>query len=300
MRVAGAVDIGATRTKLGIVAEDGRVIERESIPTNARAEPASLIDRVGIALEPLLHAAGAHGTLEPGVGISVAGFLDPEHTTMVANANLPLLCGFPLRRELEQRLGRACRLEVDSNASTVAEYRFGAARGSERFLGITIGTGLGGGVILQGQLLRYTGGCAGDLGHVIVAPNGRRCSCGAQGCLEAMVCSAAVSERAGNKDVREIVRDAERGDGRAIEAFAETARWLGMGLASLSPLFAPDTIIVGGGVAAAGDLLLEPTRASFRANAGDDFRDRVRIAGSEFGGWEGIVGAASLIFEPLS
>jgi glucokinase len=115
-----------------------------------------------------------------------------------------------------------------------------------------------------------------------------------------MVCSAAVSERAGNKDVREIVRDAERGDGRAIEAFAETARWLGMGLASLSPLFAPDTIIVGGGVAAAGDLLLEPTRASFRANAGDDFRDRVRIAGSEFGGWEGIVGAASLVFEPLS
>jgi glucokinase len=111
-----------------------------------------------------------------------------------------------------------------------------------------------------------------------------------------MVCSAALSERGGGS-VREVVKAASRDEQRARDALSETGRWLGLGLASLSPLFAPDTIVVGGGVAAAGELLLEPVRASYRRHAAPEFRDRVRLVGSAFDGWEGLIGAGSLMLE---
>jgi glucokinase len=245
----------------------------------------------------MLDAAAADATPVSGVGVSVAGFLDRQHASMFGNANLPALCGFPLRRSLEERLATDCRLEVDSNAAALAEFRHGAGRGAARLLAVTVGTGLGGGVIVDGALLRYTGECAGDLGHVIVEPTGRRCTCGARGCLEAMVCSAALSERAGGRPVRAVIGAARAGDARSTAALSETGWWLGLGLASLAPLFGPDRVVVGGGIAAAGDLLLEPARASFRAHAAPDLAAGAPIVGSTFDGWEGMVGAAALLLE---
>lgn len=297
MRLAAAIDIGGTRTKIGVVAEDGSIVTRATIPTSG-GDPLPLVDGIVSTLGPMLDAQRA-ARMVLGVGVSVAGFLDHDRAAMVGNANLPALCGFPLRRALEQRLGLDCRLEVDSNAAVVAEYRYGAGQGSARLLGVTVGTGLGGGVIIDGALLRYTGECAGDLGHVILDPTGRRCSCGARGCLEALVCSAALSERAGSRWARDVMTSAKRGEPRAVDALAETGRWLGLGLASLSPLFAPDRIVVGGGIAAAGDLLLNPTRASYRAHASAELQN-VQIHGSSFGGWEGMVGAASVVLDPLA
>lgn len=297
MRLAGAVDIGATRTKIGIVGEDGAVVRRATIRTSATGGP--LVVGIASTLRPMLDAAAARCDGVPGVGVAVAGFLDAERTAMIFNANLPALRDFPLRRVLEERLDADCRLEVDSNAAVVAEHRFGAGRGAARLLGVTVGTGLGGGVIVNGELLRFTGECAGDVGHIILDPDGRRCTCGARGCLEALVCSAAVAERSGGRGARDAVSRAQKGEARAVEALAVTGRWLGLGLASLSPLFAPDRIVVGGGIAAAGDALLEPARASYRSHASPDFRDRVELVGSTFGGWEGIVGAASLLLDPL-
>ncbi|MBI4419706.1 MAG: ROK family protein, partial [Gemmatimonadetes bacterium] len=233
MRTAGAIDIGGTGTKIGIIAEDGSVFARTTIPTSADRGPPQLVDRIASTLRPMIEAAAANGNAASGVGVSIAGFLDRDHAAMFANANLPALWGFPLRTALEERLALPCRLEVDSNASTVADYRYGAGRGSTRLLGVTIGTGLGGGVIIDGRLLRYTGECAGDLGHIIVDPKGRLCTCGANGCLEAMVCTAAVSERAGGLEVREVVSRAQRGERVARDALGETGRWLGLGLGSL-------------------------------------------------------------------
>ena len=299
MKRAAAIDIGGTRTKMGIVAEDGSIVRRATISTSAAGEPTSLVGGIVATLRPMLDAAATDGGAASGIGISVAGFLDRAHTAMIDNANLPALCGFPLRHALEDRLALPCYLEGDSNAAVVAEYRHGAGRGSARLLGVTVGTGLGGGVMIDGHLLRYAGECAGDLGHIIVDPSGRRCTCGAQGCLEAMVCSASLSERANGRHVRDIVKRAQHGEELALHALAETGRWLGLGLASLSPLFLPDRIVVGGGVAAAGDLLLEPVRSSYRTHASPAFRERVQIVGSSFGGWEGIVGAASLFLDPL-
>jgi glucokinase len=218
---------------------------------------------------------------------------------MIENANLRGLCGFPLRPAFEERFALECRLEVDSNAAVLAEYRYGAGQGVRRLLGVTLGTGLGGGVIIDGALLRHTGQCAGDVGHIILDPDGPPCTCGARGCLEAMVSSAALSGRAGGRSVRDVITGARAGDEESVTALAETGRWLGLGLASLSPLLAPDVIVVGGGIAAAGELLLEPTRASYQEHAAPDHGRSVRIIGSQFHGWEGLVGAACLFLDPL-
>jgi glucokinase len=298
MRVAGAVDIGGTRTKIGVVTQDAQVVKRATISTTEGGDPLPLVDGIARTLRPFLDEATSAGDEVAGVGVSVAGFLDPQHTTMVANANLPALCNFPLRAALEERLGVACHLEVDSNAATLGEYRHGAGAGARRLLGVTVGTGLGGGVILEGAMLRYTGECAGDLGHIIVAPNGRECTCGAHGCLEAMVCSAALVQRARRRAVRDIVNAAQRGDKRARTAINETARWLGIGLASLTPLFAPDRIVVGGGVSASGNLLMRPVRKAYATHVAPEFRN-TEIVSSSLHGWEGMVGAASIVFDPM-
>ena len=299
MRLVGAVDIGGTSTKIAMVAEDGTIVSRGRVATTRGGDPVPLVEAIASVLGPMLDRATADGTTPLGIGISVAGFLDPGRSAMVENANLPALCGFPLRRAFEQRFPFDCRLEVDSNAAAAAEYRFGAARGANRVLGVTIGTGLGGAVIIDGALLRYTGECAGDLGHIILDPEGPQCSCGSQGCLEAFVSSGALSARAAGRSVRETIAGARSLDMSAVTALAETGGWLGLGLASLAPLFAPDVIVVGGGVAAAGDVLLEPARASYRAHAAPELARKARIVGSSFEGWEGIVGAASLFFDPL-
>ena len=299
MRIAGAIDIGGTSTKIGIVGEDGSIVSRERVPTSLQGEPLAIIEAIGSSLLPMLDAANAKGHVAVGIGVSVAGFLTPDRSAMVHNANLPALREFPLRRALEQRLSIECRLEVDSNAAVIAEYQHGAGRGSQRLLGVTVGTGLGGGVIIDGQLLRFNGECAGDLGHVIVERNGRLCTCGARGCLEAMVNTVALMERGGGRPVPEIVERAREGQDSARKALAETGFWLGLGLASLSPIFSPDTIVVGGGVASAGDLLLGPTLASYRKHARPEFT-QTDVIGSAFNGWDGIVGAASLFLHPVS
>ena len=299
MRLAGAIDIGGTNIKLGIVGEDGTIVTRKSVPTSRDGEPGPLVDSIVASLAPMIAEASRDGNAVSGIGVSVAGFLDPERLGMIHNANLVALREFSLRRALEERFSLDCPLEVDSNAAVVAEYRHGSGRGAARLLGVTLGTGLGGGVIIDGQLLRFTGECAGDIGHIIVAPDGRMCTCGARGCLEAMVNVAALSERGGGRSVRDIITSARRGDQAAVKALSETGWWLGLGLASLSPLFSPDVIVVGGGISAAGDLLLEPTRASYHTHVTPEFRQNTRVVGSTFEGWEGMIGAASQFLDPL-
>src|SRR5687767_11067106 len=130
MRLAGAVDIGGTGTKLGVVGDGGRIIRRGTIPTAASGDPLPLMDAIASTLQPMLDAVAddEHATL--GIGVSVAGFLDRARTAMVENANLPALCGFPLRRAFEERFALECRLEVDSNAAVIAEYLHGSGHQS--------------------------------------------------------------------------------------------------------------------------------------------------------------------------
>jgi hypothetical protein len=134
MRLAGAVDIGATNTKIGIVGEDGRIFRRTTIPTKSGSEPRHLVDAIAAELRPMLDAVTDERNQVVAIGIAIAGFLDREHTMMIANANLRDLCEFPLRRAFEERFELDCHLEVDSNATTMAEYRFGMGRGTTNLL----------------------------------------------------------------------------------------------------------------------------------------------------------------------
>ncbi len=287
---AVGIDIGGTSVKVGLVDESGTLLSRASFPTPPGGAPSQLMDGLARALPKLLA-----GRPVESVGVSVAGFLDPGREVMSYNANLPELSGFPLREAIAARFSCAVRLEVDSNAAAHAEYRFGAGQGARRLLFLTLGTGVGGGVVVNGELLRFTGECAGDLGHVIVEPGGRRCPCGALGCLEALV-SRPTLEELGGRPAYELIEAARRGEAKAVMLFAEAGRWLGLGLASLSHLFQPDRIVIGGGLATAGECLFDASRASFAANASPHFSAGVEVLPARFHGHEGVIGAAGLFF----
>jgi glucokinase len=291
-----AIDIGGTSTKLGIVAADdpGRVAYATSVATPVGGAARSLLDRVGAAGRQLIQEAAGAGLATGAVGVSVAGFIDEARERMVYNANLGELSAAPLKQEIETLFRLPATLEVDSNAAAWGEHRYGAGRGRSRMMMLTIGTGVGGGVVCDGVLQRFTGGCAGDMGHVIVEPGGRRCSCGAHGCLEALIGSDGLSERAGGRDVRAVIEAAHAGEPDAVAVMTETGRLLGLGLASLAHIFAPQLIIIGGGISTAGDHLLAPTRQSFLAECAPFFSDGVELEQALLGNAAGMVGVADI------
>ncbi|HEV7255795.1 MAG TPA: ROK family protein [Mesorhizobium sp.] len=288
MRRAIGVDIGGTSVKAGLVNESGALLAQAFAPTPDDGDPVRLLAALREMLEPLL----AQGAVE-GVGVSVAGFLDPGRDRMSYNANLPGLSGFPLRAAVAEATGRPARLDVDSNAGGLAEQRFGAGQRARRLLFVTVGTGVGAAVLVEGEPLRVTGECIGDPGHVIVAPGGRRCPCGARGCVEAMVGRATLEEES-DLPARELIERGREHDPAALAVFAQAGRYLGLALASLAHLFQPDRIVIGGGTATVGEPLLKPAWESFLSNASPHFAEGVPVVSARFNGHEGVIGAAGL------
>jgi len=270
MRLAGAVDIGATNTKIGIVGEDGRVFRRTTIPTRSGNEPDHLVDAIAAELRPMLDAVTDERNQVVAIGIAIAGFLDREHTMMVANANLRGLCDFPLRRAFEERFELDCHLEVDSNATTMAEYRFGMGRGITNLLGMVFGTGVGGGFVVNGKPWHGVLGMAGEIGHMTVIPEGRPCLCGNRGCLEQYAsatairraameaadsgespCLAAARAQDSALTARTVYACAQAGDPAAMRIFAVAGSALGIALGNLINAFNLPLYVIGGGVSRA-------------------------------------------------
>jgi glucokinase len=235
-----------------------------------------------------------------GTGLSVAGFVDADRTRMIYNENLGGLSGIPLRDEMQHLFGRPAVIECDSNAAAWGEFCHGAGQGSDRMVMLTLGTGVGGGVVCDGRLLRHTGGCAGDMGHVIVVPGGRPCSCGARGCLEALAGAAGISARAGGRSVRDIIAAALAGDRDAAETIGETGRLVGLALATHAHLFAPRVIVIGGGVSAAGALLRDAIEASFRRETAPFFASGVAVRLAATGPDAGMIGVADALRAALA
>ena len=250
-----AVDIGGGTTKVAAVSATGAVRGLTVFPT-ASAGGDELVERVAAAVPERL----------PRAGVSVAGFVDEARRRMVYNPNLPWLEGYPLAESLQRRLAAGVSLDADSNRACLAEYRLGAGRGARRFLCLTLGTGAGGGMIVDGELVRLAHGGLGDIGHVIVEPGGPRCAAGCRGCLEAMMAMEP--------------RDWPR-----------LGRWLGIALASCAAVLFPDMIAVAGGLAEAGDKLLAPARAAVQETAGDFYRQGLTIVNAHFGWSAPLVGA---------
>jgi glucokinase len=311
-RLAIGIDIGGTKVAAGIVDETGQVLDRLR-----RETPTTSPEAVeGTIAEVVTELRRHHRQRIWGVGIGAAGFVDADRATVLFSPHLAWRRE-PLREAIRRRTGLRVVVENDANAAAWAEWRFGAARGEDDLVCINLGTGIGGGMLFNGQLYRGHFGIAGEFGHMQVVPAGHRCECGNRGCWEQYASGNALVrearelaqanspvihpllERAGG-DPRAITGPlvtaaAQAGDPAAVELLTEVGQWLGVGIASLAAAFDPGLFIVGGGVSDAGDLLIGPARESFRKTlTGRGFRPEARIVRTALGNEAGMIGAADL------
>ena len=314
MRILLGIDIGGTNVKAALVSVDGAVVSFASTGWSGGA-PADAVDAAASLYEQLL--ADGHDQTPAACGCGCAGLVDRRAGVVRSSPNLPSWHDVKLQEALEKRLSLRTTLENDANAAAYAEYVAGAARGATNAVMLTLGTGVGGGIILEGRLYRGSHGTAGEIGHSTVSFDGPPCSCGARGCLEALTSAASIVARAtelmsGGRSsslaevaagraltARDVGEAANRGDDVAVEALAAAGASLGAGLASVVQILDPDVIVIGGGVAAVGEHLLEPARREMEARVQDaDFR-APRIVPAELGGAAGVVGAALLARDGL-
>jgi len=313
-RLSVGIDIGGTKVAGGLVAEDGTVVARARRDTPHRSKsPGVVEDTIVEVVSELLDLAD-----DPvvAVGIGAAGFVAADRATVVFAPHLSWR-GEPLEANLQRRVPVPISVDNDANAAAWAEWRFGAAQGETHLMMITLGTGIGGALLFDGQVVRGKYGIAGEFGHMQVVPGGQRCECGNRGCWEQYASGNALVREArslmtANSPVASdlldrvegdpmaltgplITQAAREGDPTATELLGEIGQWLGVGIANLAAAFDPGTFVVGGGVSAAGDLLLAPARATFRRHlTGRGYRPEARIVAAQLGNDAGLIGAADL------
>lgn len=318
MSTSIGIDIGGTKVSGGVLDEEGRILVRTRRDTPDRSNaPRVVEDTIVEVIEELLGLAQDAKVERPAtVGVGAAGFVAADRSTVVFAPHLSWR-NEPLREALGTRLDLPISIDNDANAALWAEHRFGAARGATHAVMITLGTGIGGAIIVGGHLMRGRYGIAGEFGHMQVVPGGQRCECGNRGCWE--------QYSSGNALVREarglamanspmatdllahvggdpaaltgpmITEAAKAGDATATELLAEIGHWLGVGIANLAAALDPEIFVIGGGVNAAGDLLLGPARDTFsRQLTGRGYRPAASIVAARFGPDAGLIGAAAL------
>jgi glucokinase len=308
------VDVGGTKIAAGVVDPAGRLVEkvRVSTPaTTAVAVEAGIVEAVLRLLDR--HRAAA-------VGVAVAGFVDEKRSLLRFAPNLPM-AERPLRQLIGDQVGLPVVVENDANAAAWGEFQFGGGRGTRDVVLLTVGTGLGGAIVLEGRLVRGAFGSAGEFGHVRMVPGGLLCGCGNYGCWEQYASGSALLREAralarsqpqlakrllelagGDPEAiigRMVTQAAAEGDGSARGLLAELGRWLGEGIADLANVLDPAAVVIGGGVSEAGDLLLGPAREAYEAllSAGSH-RPHLQIVAAELGNDAGLIGAADLARQP--
>lgn len=310
------VDFGGTAVKIGLVDARGCVTATSQLASQLMARPAEFVSGLGRAVEALTASVGIRPSRLLGIGVGAPGPVDAQRGVVRSLVNVPGWRDVPLRERLERRLGCRCAVENDANLFALGEWRYGAGRDARQLIGLTLGTGVGGGLIFDGALFRGAAGAAGEIGHMVIDPHGSRCACGARGCLEAHVGTAALVRlarraiRRGRGPLRALARDARgtitpaliseaarRGDPSATKIWEAVGGWLGLGLASLVNVLDPDRIVIGGGVANAWRWFAPRLLQTVREQAMPVSAARVRIVRAQLGERAGIVGAAVLIHQ---
>jgi glucokinase len=308
-RLAVGLDIGGTKIAGGVVGADGRIVERTRVPTPQDTE-------AEVTVTTLATVIGDLRSRRPDVeaiGVGAAGLVEWPAGRIVWAPHNPYR-DLPLRRLLHELTGLPTVVDNDANAAAWAEARFGAGTGSDDMILLTVGTGVGGGLVLGGHVYRGINGMGAEMGHMIVDPDGAPCSCGSRGCLEAMVSGTAL-ERMGREAVLAdpdsglarhvgdpdlitgplVYAAAMAGDATARGLFDLMGYWLGVGIASLITIFDPELVVVGGGMIATGDLLLAPARVSLQHYVfGRAYRTLPPVVPARLGPDAGLVGAATL------
>ncbi|WP_165990133.1 ROK family glucokinase, partial [Streptomyces sp. YIM 98790] len=306
------IDIGGTKVMAGVVDADGRILERIRAETPEKSKSPRVVEDV--ITELVLDLSDRHDV--HAVGIGAAGWVDTDRSRVLFAPHLAWR-NEPLREKLAARLAVPILVDNDANAAAWAEWRFGAGRADDHLVMITLGTGIGGGILEEGRLKRGAYGVAGEFGHMQVVPGGHRCPCGNRGCWEqyssgnALVREARelaaadsptahrllerVDGRTGDITGPLVTELARQGDPMCVELLEDIGRWLGVGLANLAAALDPSCFVIGGGVSDAEDLLIAPARDAFRRQlTGRGYRPEARIVRARLGADAGMVGAADL------
>jgi len=318
-RLAIGIDIGGTKVAGGVVDVDGNVTHRARRDTPDRSKSPSVVEGTIVeVVTELLQFVGPESVAA--VGIGAAGFVAADRATVVFAPHLSWRHE-PLRQALQKRVSVPIFVDNDANAAVWAEWKFGAAQGETHVIMITLGTGIGGGILINAQVQRGRFGIAGEFGHMQVVPGGHRCECGNRGCWEQYASGNALVREArsllsanspiardlldrvdgvvGNLTGPLITEAARDGDPTARELLAEIGHWLGLGIANLAAAFDPGMFVIGGGVSAAGDLLLVSARETFKRQlTGRGYRPEARIVAAQLGNDAGLIGAADLARYP--
>jgi len=286
------LDLGATNIKWSVLeraGDDWSVVARDQLRTSAGRGPTAVIERVGSVACDALRAWPAIDS----IGVGLPGLYDAAAGTARFLPNLPGdWDGLPVAAPIASRLHLPVALINDARAFGLAELRLGAGRGVQSMVGVALGTGIGGVVVIDGRVQHGHGGTAGEVGHQTIDPDGPPCTCGSRGCLEVYAGSRRIAEACGTRSAGKAVEAARRGDRRAVAGIERVGRYLGIGIANLVVVLTPDRVVLGGGVAAAGDLLLEPIRAELRRRVHTTDLGRVELVTAELGTWAGSIGAA--------
>ena len=316
MKKVLAFDLGGTKFAFGVVAENGEVLGSDKIETLAKQGPEQAIQRVNIAAQSLLKKLNIKSEELMGIGIASPGPLDISKGCVDGSPNLPGWTGYSIERGLSTFFNLPARIDNDANAAALGEYKFGAGKNKKNMVYITVSTGIGGGVIVDGRLMRGANGNAAELGHLTLNIAGPACSCGANGCLEMYASGTAIARRtreviragaktkildlAGELDnitPHHVLAALQQNDEVAQKIWNETTEYLGRGLAVVINTFNPELIVVGGGVATAGDILLQPVREKALHYAFPRLAAVCSIVPAGLGSHVGVVGAAACAFE---
>jgi glucokinase len=312
------VDLGGTNIVVGLVPiEGGDVLGLRTLPTDSGRGAKFVVDRiVHMVEEAIAEVAAAHGTTREavaGVGIGSPGPLNRKTGTVINTPNLGWR-NFPLRDLISNSVKLPCTLDNDANCATYGEWWLGAGRGTQSLVGFTLGTGIGGGIVLNGEIYHGCSDVAGEIGHMTIDSNGRKCKCGNYGCLEQYASGPAIALRAvegieagagtlleemvdGRLDditAATVYEAAVLGDPYATEVMKDTAKFLGSGVASIINILNPQMVVIAGGVTRAGDHLFIPLIAEVRRRAFRSAQECCRIVPAELPGTAGVVGAAGV------
>ena len=302
---AVGVDVGGTKIAAGVVSPEGEVLAQTRHPTPHSSE--KLVEVIVRAIKEVMD-----GQEVGGVCLAVPGLILAQENRVVFSPNLHAIEGIPLKERVEPAIGASLTVENDGSAAAWGEFRFGAGSEADHLVFLTLGTGVGGGVISHGVLLRGAQGAGGELGHVTVNATGPRCACGNRGCLEALASGTAIGRRgreaaiekpgsalgriASSRNVlgEDVTQLALQGDETALSVLEETGRWLGIGLAGFVNVFNPEVIAIGGGAMDAGELILKAAREEVMLRARSPSRDLAEIEVAALGTKSGVLGAAAL------
>ena len=293
-----AGDVGGTNLRVAAVASDGTILHRLSVETPQSGVAADIERAIVTAAQSCIEAVS--DTCRPtGFGLALAALVNYRESLIISSPNLPELNSHPLAANISRELGIKVVLENDATAAAIGEHWLGASADADHSIFITLGTGVGGGLILNGKAFRGADGTAGEVGHICVEPEGVECGCGSHGCLEQYASATAIirmaQERglAADTSTAAAVYAAAKADNTtAIGIFDDMGRYLGLGLASLVNVLNPELIVIGGGVARAWDLFIDSLRNEIVARAFSHPGSRVRLIRASLGDSAGILGAA--------